>query len=199
MADRRKKTITALLSILSNTMAVISVLSDILISLIVQQQQQQDMLFSQAVIKENVFIMKAKRKWTARRRIRSCWKKPGRTEQWWQNLWEERLPEEEWHANLRMGRSDFMKLVEELRPHIQPDLSSPNYTALSAEKKVAVTLYYLKDTGSIRMTANLFGIAKSTVSNTVCQVCEAISTKLGPNYIKLPTDLEGNERVDCSI
>ena len=51
-------------------------------------------------------------------------------------------------------------------------------------------MYYLKDTGSIRMTANLFGVAKSTVSKTIFDVCHAISTMLGPKYIKLPGTIE---------
>ena len=79
-------------------------------------------------------------------------------------LWQGHLPEDEWKYNLRMSREVFMKLVEELRPFISPDPRSPNQTVVSAEKKLALTLYFLKDTGSIRMTANAFGIAKSTVS-----------------------------------
>ena len=31
-------------------------------------------------------MLKAKRKWSVRRKVRSCWKKSGRTEQWWTNL-----------------------------------------------------------------------------------------------------------------
>ena len=50
-----------------------------------------------------------------------------------------------------------MKLVEELRPFFSPEPRSPNRTALSAE---TLTLYFLNDTGSIRMTANAFGVAK---------------------------------------
>jgi hypothetical protein len=83
-----------------------------------------------------------------------------------------------------------MKLVEELQAYIEPDDAAPNWTALSSEKKVAITLYYLKNTGSIRMTANSFGVAKSTVSKTVYKVCHAISTMFGPKYIKLPRTLE---------
>ena len=53
-------------------------------------------------------------------------------------------------------------------------------------KKVTITLYYLKDAGSIRMTASLFGVATCTVSKTIYEVCHAFSTNLGPKYIKLP-------------
>ena len=189
MADRLEEIVTVLLSVFSSIMMIMSMLGEILTSLLVQQQTQQNLLIAQSAIKENHFMLKAKRKWSVRRNVRSCWKKPGRTEQWWTNLWQGHLPEEEWNVNLRMARGDFMKLVEELRPYVEPDLLSPNWSALSAHKKVAITLYYLKDTGSIRMTANSFGVAGCTVSNTDCEVCQAISAKLGPKYIKLPTTL----------
>ena len=46
-----------------------------------------------------------------------------------------------------------MNLVSELSPYVSPDPFSPNSRALSADKKVAITLYYLKDTGSLGATA----------------------------------------------
>ena len=41
-----------------------------------------------------------------------------------------------------------MDLCQELDPYISPK-HSPNYRALSSKKKLAVTFYYLKDSGSI--------------------------------------------------
>ena len=55
---------------------------------------------------------------------------------------------------------------------------------------MAVTLYYLKDTGSIWMTANTFGIHQCTVSKVLLQVCTAISKHLGPKYVYLPRTLD---------
>lgn len=83
-----------------------------------------------------------------------------------------------------------MKLVEELRPFISPDPRSPNETAASAEKKLALTLYNLKDTGSTRMTANAFGVAKSTVSIIVHDVCQGITSYPGEKYIRLPRTVD---------
>ena len=77
-----------------------------------------------------------------------------------------------------------------MRPLISPDPRSPDRTAVSAEKKLALTLYFLKDTGSIRMTANAFGVAKSTVSIIVHDVCQAITSYLGPKYIRLPRTVD---------
>lgn len=41
------------------------------------------------------------------------------------------------------------------------------------------------------MTANSFGIALNTASNVVTEVCQAISSYLGPKYLHLPKDEEG--------
>lgn len=98
-------------------------------------------------------------------------------------------PDQQWIKNFRMTREKFLRFVDELRPYISPDLSSPNYRALSAEKKVAVTLYYLKDTGSLGMTANTFGIAICTTSLIIFEICKAISSVLGPMYLKLPQNV----------
>ena len=79
----------------------------------------------------------------------------------------------------------FFLLCDKLRPFISPG-TSQNYRALTLEKKIAETLYYLKDTGSIWMTANTFGIHQCTVSKMIVQVCNAISKYLSPEYITLP-------------
>ena len=88
MADRLEEIVTVLLSVFSSIMMIMSMLGEILTSLLVQQQTQQNLLIAQSAIKENHFMLKAKRKWSVRRKVRSCWKKPGRTEQWWTNLWQ---------------------------------------------------------------------------------------------------------------
>ena len=53
-----------------------------------------------------------------------------------------------------MSWKGFIELCEQLRPFIILNALSPNYRALSIEKKVALNLYFLKDTGSIAMTRN---------------------------------------------
>ena len=134
--------------------------------------------------------MKAKRISQLRRKQREVWYKQGRTDQWWKNLLSGKLSDEEWQRNFRLSRTEFFKLEKEIRRYISPDSSSPNYRAISAKKKLAITLYYLKDTGSLRMTANTFGIHVCTASKTIHDVCEAISYHLGPKYIKLPQNEE---------
>ena len=80
----------------------------------------------------------------------------------------------------------FMSVLDELLPFLTPKPNSPNHRALSAEKKLSMTLYYLKDTGSLNMTANSFGVAICTVSTVIYDVCHSISTYLGPKYLHLP-------------
>lgn len=62
---------------------------------------------------------------------------------------------------------------------------------LLTEPFYSIALYFLKDTGSLRMTANSFEIALNTTSNFVTEVCQAISCYLGPKYLLLPKDKEG--------
>ena len=101
------------------------------------------------------------------RNRRRRWKNPGRTDLWWQNLCTGELLREEWLLNLIMDYSTFRELVDELSPVISPNMNSFRKDTLSAEKKLAMTLYYLKDQGSYRMTANMFGVSKSTMSVTI--------------------------------
>lgn len=120
------------------------------------------------------------------RKKRTLWFRPGRTDSWWQKMLRGEAPEDSWKKNLRLTREEFYDLVEQLRPYVSTNFSSPNYRALPVEKKVAVTLYYLKDTGSLNMTANAFGLAVCTVSKVIFDICEAIAIFLGPKYISLP-------------
>ena len=56
-----------------------------------------------------------------------------------------------------MPKGDFAALVAELRLYILPKPLSPNHRALNAKKKVAISLYYLKDIASIGMVVNSLG------------------------------------------
>lgn len=124
------------------------------------------------------------------RKKRRFWVQAGRTEEWWRNMIGGSAPEEAWKIIFRIPREGFMELADEFRPFISPNPLSPNYRALSTKKKLAVTLYYLKDTGSPGMTASTFGIAINTASVINGDVCKAISENLGPKYIYMPQDCD---------
>ena len=67
------------------------------------------------------------------------WRNPGRTEQWWLNLYNGILPESEWKKNLRMDRDVFMALPDEIRSYLQPGRSPRGLDVLSVEKQLALT------------------------------------------------------------
>ena len=147
-----------------------------------------DILLKSLLARRNLHLNRLKNQNMLRlmRSPRSVWYKTGRTDQWWVNMIDHSLPDEEWKKNFRLSRTQFFSLLEELRPYISSKANSPNYRSLRARKKLAITLYYLKDTGTLRMTANSFGIHISTASKTIHNVCNAISQVLGPKYLKLP-------------
>ena len=124
------------------------------------------------------------------RKPRSVWFRPGRSDTWWTNIINGIAPPDEWKKNFCLSEEQFRELAEKLRPYISPNSRSPNYRAIDAEKKLAVTLYYLKDKGSLRMTANAFGIQVCTASKIIHQVCREIAMKLGPELIRLPQNKE---------
>ena len=61
-------------------------------------------------------------------------------------------------------------------------------------KKLALTLYFYKDTGSLGITANTFGVAINTTSAVIAEVCEVNTKKMGPKYIHLPRSQESMQR-----
>ena len=50
-----------------------------------------------------------------------------------------------------------------------------------------MTLYYVKDQGSLRMTSNIFGVAPCTLSLIIKQVCQTIVKVLASKMIRFPT------------
>ena len=98
-------------------------------------------------------------------------------------------PLEFWKKNFHFTRNQFFNLTNELQPCISPNLLS-NHHALNADKKLALTLYYFKDTGSLILTANNFGVAINTASSVIYVVCLAVWQNLGSQYILLPKTRE---------
>ena len=124
---------------------------------------------------------------------RRIWKLPCRTQDWWQKLLSVDTIEQGWCSNLIMSYPIFILLVDMIREEVAPDSRSFRSDTVTAEKKVAMTLYYLKDQGSFRQTGNTFGVSKATLSITLRVVVNAIINNLRKRYIVLPStrsDLE---------
>ena len=100
------------------------------------------------------------------------------TEDWWKKMLSDDVSETFWKKDFRMGKDAFRELFTMLDPYTGPR-TTPNYRKLSISKKLAMVLYYLKDTGSLLMSANGFGVHRCTVFKTFVSVCEAISEILG--------------------
>ncbi len=192
MARPKLIIVPLILSVIASFTAVILQLYGVILTWKIHLRQQEEAVCMILLRKQSYWRRKCKklRQRYLRRKERSCWHKPGRTDLWWENILNGLSPEESWRKNFRMSKDDFMELVTELRPYIAPKPGSPNYRSFTAEKKLAITLYYLKDTGSLIMTANSFGAAICTVSCIILEVCTAISKHLGPKYLHLPLNDE---------
>ena len=97
------------------------------------------------------------------------------------------MVEAEWKENL-ISHEGFFNLPSLLRPHVGSQVTVVR-EPVSVETQLAITLYYmyLSDEGRRRKVANAFGLSRSCCSVIVRRVSSAVTTHLGPLYIKLPT------------
>ena len=102
-----------------------------------QEKRVCDILYHADLRKRSYFIGKLKKakQRRLRRSQRSSWYKPGRTDQWWQNMINDITPAETWKKNFRMPKETFLQLAEMLRPLIAPKENSPNNRPVCVEKK----------------------------------------------------------------
>ena len=190
MAYLRNASATILAAI-TGFYSVLFQLQGILILWLIHEQHQNSMVNLYLARKRNLYLKKLKiaRRRRLLRNKRSCWYKANRTDMWWQNVIGGHLPDQNWKKSFRMSKNEFVDLCRELDPYISPK-HSPNYRALSSKKKLAVTLYYLKDSGSIAMTTNTVDLAINTAAIAISDVCDTITRHLGPKYIQLPQNKE---------
>jgi len=116
---------------------------------------------------------------------------------WWDNLYSGRATEETWIQNLRMSKPHFLELVDMIRPHAIERSSQVRRDVIPLEKRVAIALYYLKDQGSLLMTGNTFGIAKSTTSVVIQEICGILAEKIAPELISFPNSKADVEKSSC--
>ncbi len=202
MADYRVKwAVKTLVFYLLSIISLLLQLQCLVFLLEIKRKRDHDTAIAVFLAKRSYILRKLKKEKLRRlcRKKRSCWVKPGRTEAWWHNHVSDVVSEESWNKNFRMSQAAFYELVNELSTFIACNKSSPNYRAIPTAKKVAIALYYLKDTGSLTMTANAFGLHICTVSKVINEVCQAITYKLGPKYLHLPRDEDQMRRKVAEI
>ena len=189
--NRRLKLILILLNLLAGMAAKQLVNVTATLQAETEYRYRRDRLWQEMMASpttRHVFLLKRclSRKIQVKRRH---WMNPGRTSLWWDNIRNGISLVEDYKANFRMGKTNFVKLSEELRPYLEKK-ETVMRKPIDVETQLAVTLYYLSDEGRLRKTANAFGLARCTVSKIVRDVTFVIATCLGPKYVILPTSEE---------
>ena len=126
---------------------------------------------------------------------RTIQKRPGRTDQWWRNLIEGKMDDNAWKENFRMTKENFYKLVALIRPFAKERSDRVRKDIIPLDKRLGITLYYLKDQGSMNMTSNPFGVARCSVGQIVFEICSILANDLGPSLIKFPVEKNEVENV----
>ena len=164
-AANRKIIAQATLMIMSSMFLSIGHMYGLLLLWKMKMKQTENNIMLYFLQKLNYLRSKEKlRKIRNLRKKRSCWQTCGRDDVFRRNIRQVLLPDYTWKKNFRMLKGDFAALVGELKPYISPNPLSPNHRALNAEKKVAITLYCLKDTASIGMVVDSFVVAICTIA-----------------------------------
>ena len=190
MASRKDLVICHLTSCFSAAIALASMIHGVFLAWKINEVRNNSLISPFLFRNRNYLYKNFKRQRQRNKKRRSRWHEPGRTGLWWRNMLTGVFPEESWKRNFRMSRRSFNSLLEELAPYCSPNPSSPNHRALTSATKLALTLYFLKDTGTLRITANTFGVAVSTASAVIVDVSQALNKYLGPKYIHLPEDTD---------
>ena len=84
------------------------------------------------------------------------------------------FPDELWYSNFRVTRGTFTYILHD-------DISrqdTPMHKAVTPNRRLAITLYYLASIAEYRTIANLFEVSVAFVSTCIKEVCEAISNKI---------------------
>ena len=103
-------------------------------------------------------------------------------------MWSGEATAGEWMTKFRMPKEEADALADELSPNICPDPSSPR-VGLSVEKELTHTLPFLKDTGSVAVSANAFRFSAPTVSKTIRDVCCTVTLIWDPGIKRYHVDM----------
>ena len=87
-----------------------------------------------------------------------------------------------------MTEVNFYRPVNLLGSFAREGLTKVCRNSPSLEKRLAITLYYLEDQSSMKMTVNSFGIPRCTVGRVVEESCTLISENIGPSFIVFPSE-----------
>ena len=94
-----------------------------------------------------------------------------------------------------MSQQTFLYLCNKLRLAIEKT-DTVMRKAISVERRVALTLWFLATNADFRTVGHLFGISKASVCLVIKDVCAAIVRLLLPQYVSFPTDAKLRTVVD---
>jgi hypothetical protein len=97
---------------------------------------------------------------------------------------DETFCDELWYANFRVRKQTFSLILEKVERDICR-ISTPMRKAVSARRRLALTLYFLASTAEYRTIGNLFGVSRSFTCQCVKEVRCAI-IKQFPKAITFP-------------
>ena len=92
----------------------------------------------------------------------------------------------DWMENFQISRETYQYLCQKLQRVIRHEDTTLR-TAISVEKRVAVTLWCLATCSEYRTIAHLFCLARSTVCVIVHDTCKAIVLVLQKLFITFPS------------
>ena len=101
----------------------------------------------------------------------------------------------DWMENFRMSHDTFIYLCDELRASVERNDTTMRQ-AISVERRVALTLWFLSTGADCQTIGHLFGVSESTVCIVTKEVCAAIVDVLLPKYVKFPNGESLKEVVD---
>ena len=101
---------------------------------------------------------------------------------WWNVIVLGTFTARDWLENFRMSKDTFTYLCAQLSPALHRS-NTVMRKPLSVKQRVAITLWCLATPAEYRTIAHLFGVARSTVCETVHETCQAIVTVLKGKYI----------------
>lgn len=116
-------------------------------------------------------------------RLREVWMRP-RSFAWF-DMVETSFNDEQWYSNFRVTSGTFKYVIDKICIDISHQ-DTVMRKAVSARRRLAITLYYLASTAEYRTIANLFGVSVSFVCACIKEVCSAIMKRM-PSLISFPS------------
>ena len=100
--------------------------------------------------------------------------------------------DKEWRDNFRLSKETFLFIISMVGDSVKRK-DTKLRKAISSQKRIAITLYFIGSTAEYRTIANLFGVSKSFVCQCIKDVSEVIVTKLMTVFLSIP---KGDELLD---